>query len=220
VSLKNYIKNKRPVNFTWNGVEIFEKDEILNKDVSLKSVFKKIEFLIPKKFLRNIDSIYIGDFEFLNKKKVHAAYKDGSIFMTNKQPNEETMCSDMMHEFAHSLENEYRDIIYGDGRLEKEFVDKRKDLWLHLKNEGHEYDLDYFLEPEFDTRFDEILYEDIGYPFLTMLTVNLFYSPYGITSLREYFANGFEAFFFHKDLKRLENISKILFDKLKEILYN
>jgi stearoyl-CoA desaturase (delta-9 desaturase) len=48
---------------------------------------------------------------------------------------------------------------------------------------------------EYDEKFDMYLYEEIGYPILTTLTMGLFCSPYGATSVREYFANAFEHYF-------------------------
>ena len=76
------------------------------------------------------------------------------------------------------------------------------------------------MNPEYDIEFDRFLYQEIGYPILTMLTVNTFYSPYGATSLSEYFANGFEAFFYHQDIERIKALSPNLIDKLTELLYN
>ena len=91
-------------------------------------------------------------------------------------------------------------------------------MWVLLKNEGYNLELNYFLEPDFNREFDNFLYMDVGYPILSLLTVNLFYSPYGATSLREYFANGFEAFFMREDIDRLKAISPKLFTKLVELL--
>ena len=56
------------------------------------------------------------------------------------------------------------------------------------------------------------------YPILGMYTSNLFYSPYAATSLREYFANGFEAFFMGEDIQRLKKVSPILYNKITGLL--
>jgi len=45
----------------------------------------------------------------------------------------------------------------------------------------------------------------------------LFYSPYAITSLREYWANGFENYLLG-DRERLKDLSPILFRKVEEII--
>ena len=77
-----------------------------------------------------------------------------------------------------------------------------------------------FLNLEYSIGFDNFLYKEVGYPLLSVLTVNLFYSPYGATSLREYFANCFEAYFFHKDVAYLKKISPNVFAKIVNLGYN
>jgi len=215
-----YIRNKIVNRFTWNGIQIVQKDKLSNDDISLKTVLDSVKSSVPSRFLKNIDNIYIGNFDFLKEKDVHASYQDGSIFLTNNSLSEDAMGSDIIHEIAHSIEYSYRDLLYGDGKLEEEFLNKRKSLWLRLKDENFSKDLNFFLEPEYNEKFDAFLYEDVGYPLLSILTVNIFYSPYASTSLREYYANGFEAFFFLKDVNRIKKISPILFDKLNNLLYN
>ena len=58
------------------------------------------------------------------------------------------------------------------------------------------------------------LYADVGYPLLTSLTMGLFISPYAATSLREYFARGFEEYYIG-DRKYLTNISPVLYNKIE-----
>ena len=76
-----------------------------------------------------------------------------------------------------------------------------------------------FLNVEYEESFDMMLYKDIGYEKLSILVSNLFYSPYGATSLREYFANGFGAYFYYKDVAHLKKISPFLLEKLQELYY-
>jgi hypothetical protein len=52
---------------------------------------------------------------------------------------------------------------------------------------------------------------------LTSLTNEIFYSPYAATSLREYYANGFEAYFHKRDLAFLKNISPALYNIYTEL---
>jgi hypothetical protein len=141
-------------------------------------------------------------------------YENSSIFITNEHVDEEDFLDDLVHEVAHSVEEIYSDLIYGDKKIEKEFLSKRKHLWHLLKNEGFDVELSDFLNIEFSKKFDNFLYMEIGYPILSIHTVNLFYSPYGCTSLREYFANGFEAFFMKENINRLKKISPQLFNKI------
>ena len=73
-----------------------------------------------------------------------------------------------------------------------------------------------FLDPEYSKKFDEFLYEDVGYPELAALTMGLFISPYAVTSLREYFATGFEEYIMG-DITSFRKISPHLFAKLSEM---
>ena len=83
-----------------------------------------------------------------------------------------------------------------------------------LDTEGLNVDYAEYKNPEYSKNFDNHLYFEIGYPYLTNVSVNLFYSPYAITSLREYFANGFEAYFTGDDIYRLKKVSPLLYNKL------
>jgi hypothetical protein len=216
MTIRSYIQNKRVKHFTVSGIEIFEKD-ILHNGLSAKSVVDKIVNMVPSHLLINIDSIYIGEFKFLQDKEVQAAYENSSIFVTNEQDTEEDMLDDIIHEIAHSIEEKYMTEIYSDSKLESEFLQKRQNAYLLLKDHGLKSELQNFLNIEYSESFDNFLYHEVGYPMLAMVTSNIFYSPYAITSLREYFANGFEAFFAKSDVNRLKNISPVLFRKIVEL---
>ena len=128
------------------------------------------------------------------------------------------MADDIVHEIAHAVEEKFYNEIYGDGRVENEFLGKREKLYQILNAyEEPLMDLAYFQNPDYNEDFDEYLYTQIGYPALSAFSNGLFYSPYAATSVREYFARGFEAFFLHKDLKTLANISPILYNKLENL---
>ena len=71
---------------------------------------------------------------------------------------------------------------------------------------------------EYNQAFDEFLYKDVGYPVLSMLTYNIFHSPYAATSLNEYFADGFEAFYMNDEISRLKNESPKLYNKIVGLL--
>tara|TARA_S200000501_G_C20827164_1_gene745474 strand:- start:1153 stop:1824 length:672 start_codon:yes stop_codon:yes gene_type:complete len=219
MSLKTTIKNKysKTKRFTWKGVEVVIKDEVTNPDVSIRSVLMNISPKIPKHFLRNIDIIYVGDFDFFKERDIQAMYENSCIFVTNQQDNIDDMCDDIVHEIAHSLEEIYRDVIYSDGKLEGEFLTKRKQLYSVIKSEGFDVDLSSFLEVSYKEDFDTYLYKQVGYSALNMLSANIFYSPYAATSLREYFANGFEALYYYKDYDFINKFCPHLFTKLTKI---
>ncbi len=218
MTLKNYIRNKKVSNFTWNGIEVFIKDDFLNADISIHSVLREVEDSVTKYFLSTLDAIYVGQFDLLKKRSLVAYFDSRAIYVTNEQDNDVDMVDDIIHEIGHAVEEENRNLIYGDGKVEKEFLQKRKELWSLLSTEGYSLNLQYFLQPEYDERFDSFLYNDVGYPTLSAMTVNLYCSPYGATSLREYYANGFECLFHDRDTQRVKSLSPRLYEKLLLLL--
>ncbi len=220
MSLRESIKQKQKESkhFIWNGVEVFIKDPITNPKISIKNILNSIGNKIPDHLLSNIDTIYIGQFDFLKDRNIQAMYENSSIFVTNDQKNEDDMADDIIHEIAHSIEEMYEHSIYSDGTIEREFLSKRKQLFSLLKAENIEADLSDFMTPEYSKRFDEYLYQNIGYPMLNMLGSSIFYSPYAITSLREYFANGFEAMYYFDDYDFIKNSCPKLYSKLYSLI--
>ena len=65
--------------------------------------------------------------------------------------------------------------------------------------------------------FDMFLLNEVGYPLLTQLTIGLFLSPYGTTSLREYFAESFECFFL-RDRVAVKTLSPACFEKITDLV--
>ena len=125
---------------------------------------------------------------------------------------------DIVHEFAHAVEETYGNDIYMDGQIEREFLGKRERLYSILNEHlpaGTNLPREEYMDPDHTDKFDWFLYKEIGYPTLRSLTSGLFYSPYGITSLREYFANGFEAYFLRQDMNYIRKISPHLYEKIE-----
>jgi len=215
-------KMKQRTHFTWNGVEVFIKDEIVTtqEDFSLHNMFKGISKRLPREMLKNLDVIYVGDFSFLNDREVQAVYENSSIFITNVHDGESDMAEDIVHEIAHSLEEVEKEKIYGDGKLKKEFLNKRIQLHSILKSEGAKPDLQLFLNASFTQELDDYLYKDVGYSVIDMLSSSIFYSSYACTSLREYFATGFEAYFYYGDYQFLKKSCPVLYQKLISLSEN
>lgn len=215
---QEYIKSRQQdsKHFKVRGIEIFVKNEISN-GVSIKVAVEELFSIVPGKLMVNINSIHVGEFKELSSRKIQALYKDSSIFMTNKQRSQEDILDDLVHEVAHSVEEIREAEIYSDNKIKDEFLSKRKELWFRLKNEGFEKDVSDFLRVEYNSEFDLFLYKEVGYPLLSSVAASLFYSPYGATSIREYFANGFEAFFLREDLGRLNSTSPSLFKKIANL---
>ena len=203
----------------FDHVELFIKDP-LPKGFDLTKVLDKIHKNIPENMLAEIDMILIGEFPMLQKNDFDAYYADGAIYLTNKQNNESDMYDDIVHELAHSLESSLSMEIYGDGQLEYEFIAKRRMLFHLLTQHGYNSmsQMDY-LNPDYSKSFDNFLYKEVGYDTIRNIAPNLFLSPYGATSLREYFANGFEKLYVTKEKDHIKKVSPKLYEKLEQLYY-
>lgn len=187
-----------------------------SKHINLGSVVKQIETLVPVRLLRNVDVVYVAHIkDFIRgARSFNAMYKDGAIYISPEQDNEQDLLDDIIHEIAHSLENEYQDYIYGDDSLEREFLSKRSMLY-HMVDTPT-FPKAVWYDPQYSAIFDDHIFNDIGYDKLRIISAELFYSPYAITSLREYWANGFESYLLG-DKQRLKDISPALYNKIVEL---
>ena len=185
-------------------------------NINLDYVKNKVESLVPNYFFDNIDEFFVGYFDefFKDGREYNAMYKDGAIYLSPDQDNEADLLDDILHEVAHAVEKIHEDHIYGDGRLEREFLFKRKYLYYLLGDK--EYGIDDYNKPEYDYEFDQHLYRNIGYDMLRGISAELFYSPYAITALREYWANGFENYLLGSRGK-LKEISPVLYEKVDSL---
>jgi len=199
------------------NINLYIKDP-LTREVDVRNVMEKISSVIPRHLVSEIDSIFVGIFEEFEEMETNAMFKDGAIYVTNDQDNEEDMIDDIVHEIAHSLESPQGYLIYGDGKLQKEFMAKRMKLYEILKAEGLKPSLKMFADPDYSKEFDMYLYEDIGYDRLNFIcsSYGIFTSAYCATSLREYFANGFE-YYFLDDRQHLAKICPQLYKKIEEL---
>jgi len=175
---------------------------------------EEIEELIPVTLLNNIEVVYIGEFKELEDR--NASYMNGAIYMTAAEPTNFDMIENFVHETAHSLEAEYGMLLYTDD-LRNEFLGKRKRLKHILASQGYHINPLLYDFTEYNEKFDEFLATEVGYSVLVPLTMGLFVSPYGATSLQEYFANGFEKYILD-DPRRVQTISPVLYEKIEEII--
>jgi hypothetical protein len=205
-NLKQLHEKTRSFHFVFEGIDIYNKKE-LPDNVDIDLILQKINSSLPKHFLSGIESIQVGEFESLKKRNVDAVYEDGSIYIVPSfVQDQEDLTRNIVHEIAHSVEESDLLGVYGDGTVEQEFLRKRLILLDRLKS------LDYnvpskslFLQSEYSQEIDNYFYKEIGYPLMAQLTSDMFASPYGCTSLREYFANCFEEYFLgsHSYIKKM-----------------
>ena len=186
----------------------------LPESINIKNVLNRIEKTIPKKLFYNLDYIYVGDFPELKLRDVQSVYMRGAIYITNLNQTEESLYASILHELAHSIENTFATKIYEDQEVAAEFIGKRKKLRTVLSGEGYSFqDPTVFIRTEYNPQFDNFLHKEVGYEKLNHLSVGIFMSAYGATSLREYFANGFEHYYLG-DTSYLEKLCPKLYKKI------
>ena len=197
------------------GIDIYVKDQ-LPEGIDIDFVIKYVAKRLPNHVLSNIDLIYVGQFQDLKDRDVNALYQNGAIYITNEQDSEMDMIDDLIHEVAHSNEKQYEQIIYEDGNLEKEFLRKRKIIAELLVDKKYGVPPGFTYSGDYDKNVDDYLYLKVTYDVLWQLIPGIFPSPYAITSVREYWAKGFEEFYMG-DKKDIKDLTPVLFSKLMQI---
>jgi len=196
-----------------HDIDIFIKDQ-LPEHIDPNFVFKYINQRIPSHLLKGVDMIYIGQFDKILDKEANALYQDGAIYVTNIQDDDKDMIDDIIHEIAHSVEDVYGYVIYDDARLNNEFLGKRKRLFSDLKSHDYDPPEELQVQSEYSQKIDDYLYKDVTYDAMWHFVGGLFPSPYAATSLREYFARGFEEYCFG-NTKELKETCPVLYEKLR-----
>jgi len=200
--------------YTPSGIHVYYKDELSNEEISVERVIDKVEDALPAHLLSEVEMVIIGWFKEFEERKLNAFYKDGTLYISNIQDDENDMYDDIVHEISHSLESALGYEIYGDQKIQTEFLQKRKFLYDLLKGVGYNLPLKIFMNPEYDENFDMLLYQQIGYNKLAEVMKGLFITPYAATSLQEYFATGFTEFYLDPNHNFFRRVSPELYKKL------
>ena len=210
----NYVtkRNKSLPEYQFGPFHVFVQSPVAEK-IDLSAVFNNVVNLLPDHFLQTVEVVYIGEFAFLKEKEINAMYADGALYISNIQDDNDDLIDDIIHEVAHAVEERYGQFLYSDEKIKNEFLLKRSRLKRILEDQGYDIsNLDFF-ETEYDEEFDLFLYKEVGYDALRLLVVDLFTAAYSATSLREYFARGFEEYYLGI-LLYLKDISPYIYKKL------
>jgi hypothetical protein len=211
---RNIIKQKNPIQEYRIGETVLLVKNKFTGDIDINQVVTTLRSL-PLPILNVASAICVGDFFFLKKREVEALYDDRTIYITNEQEDYKKFMKNLIHELAHGCEESYYGDIYEDGTIKDEFLKKRIKMYEILSAYGYDQiPKESYLNPEYDETFDLFLYKTVGYDKLGALVRGIFLSPYAATSLREYFANGFEKNFLDNS-EEVIRISPVLAQKLK-----
>lgn len=129
--LKDYLHNKQRQLleqqtdfYTPTGLHVFFKDPLNNVDV--EKVISKVESSIPLHLMSEIEMIIVGWFDEFEERSLNAFYDGGTLYISNIQDDFMDMYDDIVHEVSHSLEEPHGYFLYGDKKIENEFLRKRK----------------------------------------------------------------------------------------------
>ena len=207
--------SKMKDHYSVGGVDVYVKDP-LPSDIDLAFVFDYISSRVPFYFLKGIDIIYIGMFPEMKEKDINAFFESDAIYVTNEQDDEMDLIDDIIHEIAHAVEHHHQEFIYSPGYIQREFVSKRMRLE-KLLSQKYNVPSDFIVNFEYDKNIDDFLYKEVGYDVLNQISVNIFPSAYAATSVREYWAKGFEELFIG-DTSRLKALCPVLYATLTSLL--
>ena len=190
-------------------------------NIDISKVLKIVEDNVPASIISLIDGIYVGNFKDLEERNIQAMYSDGAIYLSPFEDvvgaSEELVASNIAHELAHALEENFGYEIYADEKIRKEYDGKKKKLFHLLNSEGFALPKKFIFDERYVDELDMFLYNEVGYDNLAVLVPGLFTSPYSVTSMREYFANGMEDYLLG-DVSHLKQICPVLYGKLKKII--
>ena len=201
----------------FNSIPITIKDKLTN-NIDIRSLIKSVENVLPYSFRKLINSIIILDDPIFSQRKINAFYHNDTLFISNNQDDENDILDDIVHEYSHALEEKFEEEIYFDSSIKDEFINKRIQLERILRTSGYnmkDYD---FKKINYDKNLDKLFLNVIGYDkFQSLTKYRLFINPYAATSLKEYFATGFEEYILG-DHKELQVVSPKLYKKLHNIM--
>tara|TARA_R110002074_G_scaffold105413_1_gene227678 strand:+ start:445 stop:1146 length:702 start_codon:yes stop_codon:yes gene_type:complete len=215
------LKNKKQKKefLLFSRIMIFIQDPLVGDSVNFDEITEGLEKHIPPHLFENIDIIYVGQQQELIDRELEALYDSGAIYITNTLSENIDYIENIIHENGHALEEVHGLSIYGDGKIQREFVGKRERLFHIIKTQGHEIiGLDYS-NPEYQQDIDNFLYKELGYDKLNYLINGLFLNPYAVTSISEYFSSGLEKYLLDSTKReQLRTFSPELTKKIEELI--
>jgi len=216
--VRDYIEEKiknTTKHFKFGNVTVLQVDDGDNVS-DYSPIFKRLEKEFPPHYFKDLEGVEIAHRKEFDDRNISALYRDNWLLISNKQDGMKDLLDDLIHEMAHHIEVSHNDMIYSDGSIKKEFLEKRKRLNFELKSEGYWTDEYNFSDIQYNKDFDDFLYKRVGSNMLKMVTASDFIRPYASVSLREYFATGFEAYYLgKKDL--LFKLCPVLYKKINEL---
>lgn len=200
----------------FGSIPLFVKAKLTNK-IDLDQLVNLVQKTLPRPPEDLIKSIVISDDPLFDERQINALFYNNVLHLSNNQDSTMDMLDDIVHEYAHALEEKYGESIYSDDLIKNEFLFKRHRLERIIRHQGFDTISHDFKNINFDKKLDSFLLNVVGYEKFNKLTdYSLFLNPYAATSLREYFATGFEEYILG-DSQELATVSPNLYKKIKQL---
>jgi hypothetical protein len=189
-----------------NSITVYQANK-LPTGMKMSRIMKIIEKKIPSYFLSEIESLIIADISKITEDE--HLLEGNTIFISNEHYCEDLLIENFIIAAGESLFDKYEHLIY-DKELEKEFLEKRRDLYYDLVKIYKKIALSDFLilemSGEFTKSMKKIDFNDVIYN-----TQKYFINYDSCLSIKNYFSHLFNSYL-------EKNIEKKKFQGFMEII--
>ena len=116
------IQEMRSDFYTSRGTHVYFKDDLTNDEIDVEEIIAQVESALPEHLLSELEMIVVGWFDEFEDRNINAFYKDGTLYISNIQDDEDDMYDDIIHEIAHSLESAL-DILLTEEQKQKRAIE-------------------------------------------------------------------------------------------------
>jgi len=207
--------------YLYNKILIFIKDQIFPTDINMEDVILTTEYFIPQIHCNELDDIFIGDFSLLKEIKVN--YSNGAIYISNYQQDIHSLKNDFITGIARASEDLNRKYLYNDGRLEKEFIDKRIKLFNIMNGISftNRRKIDLFMDLDYSEKFIKHLFNIFpDRDKIRDMTSSFLLYPECMFSIKDYYIHNFLYYYFYyktKDIDKIIEFCPIFCQKIIDI---
>lgn len=172
---------------------------IANLQLNIEDVKKDI-IRLPSFLFTEVNKIYIYNAEDLDNYDLDSSYGHRVVKIdSSKIDSRKDLMKTLIHELYHSIQNAIK--IQFKDQFEKvclEYLNKKKKILDIFKNDNRfkAPEPSFYTEIFYNEKFDDYLYNIIGYKVINNRLKDYFPSSYSITSIDEYMATCFEIFYF------------------------
>jgi hypothetical protein len=189
--------------------------------VKVEEVIARIENVIPENLLEETLDIFIGNFDKLHSKQLKSLYHDGAIYVSNELESEEILFYHIICALSYCVEHNNKDIIYADGLLEKEFLEKRLRVYnMYAKEvQAKKLNIQDFMNIYYDKNLENLMLSILHRSKKGISIYDVFPSAFGFVSLKQYFIDCFVEYTMKMvEKEKLKHLTPIAYKKINQLL--